>query len=208
MKGWKEKNIIQKIKGIKIGKGTIALTVCFLYFVFLYLIGTKVPLRYDPEHMAVETVEAAIVPVNNEYISASWTPLDELDFDGVRAVEAGEYKTMDLVQISYKEIANVKLRSTGRDIQRNGETVRIVYFSYVKRMWNKLFDGLINWRYSGSATGGIIYGDNCDTLDYTPQKDIEIYYLPRVDFDEIDMLPDEEYEAFTESATLIWDGRI
>ena len=97
--------------------------------------------------------------------------------------------------------------STGKTIQRNGKTVRVVYYCYTRTLWNSLFpdqDSFLNL----SVSEGDVFEENFyrnPNTDYQPMQR-EIYYLPMSGLNRLDSLSDEEFDAQKKHAKLVWSG--
>ncbi|MCI9340235.1 MAG: hypothetical protein HFG94_06185, partial [Dorea sp.] len=130
--------------------------------------------------------------------------------------DAGEDQTMEQIRfvlnISAEKQKSLKISnfiSKGRTIQRDGKTIRVVYYCYTRTLWNNLF-----FDDSGSMNPLISEGDVFEETfyrnanpDYQP-KTREIYYLPTVNMNKLERLSDEEFDAQREDAALVWRGVI
>lgn len=181
---------------------TCALLVCLI--VFLKKFDT--PVSYDPDRMTAEIFQIAYVP--NESGLRQWRDLDSLDPKTASAVRLGKYDTQEQVRLVLKDNVNSNgFASLGRTIQRNGETVRVVYYCYTKSLWNSMFSengGFVDY----SIAQGDVYEDDFfinANADYQPEKR-EIYYLPVENMNRLNRLSDEEFDAQKENADLVWSG--
>lgn len=177
----------------------IVLLIGFLSFARFY----EIPLPFDGFRMSVELVPSAII--TDESGRISWEKLESAIYRGV--VPENYHNTMDVLNLSYKGINDISERSVGRTINRNGENVRVIYYCYIKTLWNTLFvyPDFVGYSEGGSSTGSTIYGDSYESADYQPQR-IEVYYLPIRNLEKIDQLTDDEYDKLKERCELIWSG--
>lgn len=205
-----DKNIdfLKKLKR-KIRRKTIIATastcIVILTGFFIFAKNYDIPLPFDTNRMSVEIFTAAVITDKNGKIS--WQDKDKAISRGL--ITEDYDREMDLVRIAYKGINNISSCSRGRDINRNGENIRVIYFCYSKTLWDSLFiDGdLTGYSESGSFYGTDEYGDSFYSIDYEPQMR-EIYYLPIRNLHEIDNLSDEDFDNLKEKADLIWSGVI
>ena len=127
---------------------------------------------------------------------------------------SGEYETRErlcfVLNLSKEQQRTLRINdftSQGRTIQRNGKTVRVVYYCYTKTLWNSLLSDK-NTFVNALISEGAVYEEhlfrNANTDDQPIQR--EIYYLPSVKG--FDHLSDEEFDAQREGAELVWSGVI
>lgn len=169
----------------------------FLIFAWNY----EIPLPFDGYRMSVEVRPAVVVTDDEGRVG-----LKEIaDIDDEELEEYDEI--IDVVGISHKGLYQITQSMVGKNISRNGEDVRVVYYCHGKTLWNSLFfDGdLVDYSEAGWGTGGPIYGENYLSPDYEPQM-IEIYYLPMRNLYKIQTLSDDEFDSLREKATLVWSG--
>ena len=108
-----------------------------------------------------------------------------------------------------KDLKINNFTSRSRTIQRDGKTVRIVYYCYTRTLWNSLFNDDSQALNSLVNEGDIYeesFGRNANA-DYQPIMR-EIYYLPMRNLDKLNRLSDEEFDAQKEAARLVWSGVI
>ena len=89
-----------------------------------------------------------------------------------------------------------------RDINRNGENVKITYYCYTESLWRKLFYHNTNTEFHIWSSGDMY--DFCQA-EYVPQKR-EIYYLAVGNLSGLEHISDEEFDALKENAILVWSG--
>lgn len=134
-----------------------------------------------------------------------WKKLKPSDTGDTGQKDSGD--VINVVERVYQGISQITESSSGRNINRNGANVRVVYYCYAKTLWTSLFFDydLAAYSESGSSTGTDIYGDSYESTDYKPQM-IEIYYLPVRNLHKLDDLTDEEFDGLKEKGTLVWSG--
>lgn len=174
-----------------------------------FLKSYALPISYDPEKMTVELFQNAYTP--NDYGLMQWNNVDALETETAEAAERGDYDTVDEIRLVLREcVRSDDLMSRGRTIQRDGETVRVVYYCYTRSLWNSLFHPGENGFVNSSINTGEIYETKLfrqPLEDYEPQMR-EIYYLPLGNMNRIGLLSDEEFDALREDAVLVWSGKI
>lgn len=165
----------------------------------------EVVLPYDSNRMFVEKFQAAVVPDENGGIQ--WLDKNSELFKEDIPKDCEE--TIDLLRISYKGINRFSENSRGKNINRNGEDVWVVYYCYYKTLWDSWFYDADRSEESGSGSnyGSNIYGEDYENPNYKPQKR-EIYYLPIKNIHKIENLSEEEFDHLREKAYLIWKGVI
>jgi hypothetical protein len=139
--------------------------------------------------------------------SVIWDAVYNDDFENV---VPGEIKhMMDGLIIGFSGFENISAHYIGRDIVRDGEAVRVIYFRLTKTPWVSLFFDfdLTEYGSSGWWYGTMTYGDKFQSLDYEPQM-IEVYYLPVRNLLRLERLSDAEYDAQRFNGTFIWNGII
>lgn len=202
----KDINFLKKVNQ-KIQKKNIVIVMlaCIMIFLGLCIFAKnyKIPLPFDQNRMSVETFQAAVVQGENGEVR--WLDLNSKLYED--DISAGCKDIIDLVRISYQGINRLSGNSRGRNINRNGEEVWVVYYCYYKTLWDSWFydADLSEESESSSNYGSNIYGDGFQNIDYQPQIR-EIYYLPIRNIHEIENLSDEEFDKLKESAYLIWKG--
>ncbi len=196
------KRLKEKIihKNIMVTVLTCTIILCsFIIFAKHY----ELPLPFDTNRMFVE-LRPHVVTTNKDgrIVWKSFDPSNDGD-DGQN--DSGD--VINVIEMHYRGISRISESSSGRNINRNGENVRVVYYGYAKTLWTSLFfdSDLADYSESGSSTGSIIYGDNYQSYDYKPQM-IEIYYLPIRNLYKLDDLTDEEFDGLKEKSTLVWSG--
>ena len=179
----------------------IVILICIIIFlgVCIFAKNYDIPLPFDQNRMSVELFQAAVVQGENGEVK--WFDVNS------KLVPEDCKDTIELVRIAYRGINRLSGNSRGRNIERNGEEVRVVYYCYYKTLWDSWFydADLSEESESGSAYGTTIYGDGFQNINYKPQMR-EIYYLPIRNLHEIENLSDEEFDRLKESAYLIWKG--
>lgn len=203
----KEIDLLKDLK-MRIRQKNIAFLLVCLAAITLFVVVARnydIVLAFDPDHMSVETFQAAVL-VNKDG-KTSWEALtpDTPGYDPSREYD----NTLKLARLAFCSIpGSISEMSIGRDIDRNGQSVRVVYYRYTKTLWDSLFLHLGALE-SGSSYGTDIYGDSYMSEDSGADPQLkEIYYLPVKDLDKIDSLSDQEYDAQRENATLVWSGVI
>ena len=195
-----------KIKQLLILKKAVIAALFFIDVLAGFLIfawNYEVPLPFDDYRMSVEVHPAAIV--TDEEGGISWK-LIGTDTDGI---PENYDKMINVVIIAHRGMLRITQSMVGRDISRDEEDVRVVYYCHCKTLWNSLFfDGdLVDYSEIGWATGSPIYGENYLSPDYEP-KMIEIYYLPIRNLYQLQKLPEDKFDSLREKATLVWSGTV
>lgn len=195
---------------------TVALITCtVLIGSTVFLKNYQLPIAYDPDYMTTELYEIAYVP--NQFGLREWQykgSSDAQEPDAQEAKENGDDETMEMIRFvlnmpleKQKSLKINNFISTGKTIQRNGKTVRVVYYCYTRTLWNSLFpdqDSFLNL----SVSEGNVFEENFyrnPNTDYQPMQR-EIYYLPMSGLNRLDSLSDEEFDAQKKHAKLVWSG--
>ncbi|MCL2109135.1 MAG: zf-HC2 domain-containing protein [Oscillospiraceae bacterium] len=170
----------------------------------------RIPIPYDLHRMLVEEVRAEIFV--EEDGKSYWSPIthglthdsENVGYEGPPRQYIGE---REILAMSYHSFAQAYLQGIGRNINRDGEEIRLVFFNMSKSPWTSLFVDydLSEIRTSGSMTGSVIYGDSVDRLDYEPQT-IEIYYLQETNLHRLERLSDDAFNAKRLEGRLMWQG--
>lgn len=161
-----------------------------------------VPLPYNPDYMSTEIYQAALR--TNEDGTVDWVDVDSLDYEeSVTLIKEGE-STRDMIALTLDgPVGFDDVDTCTRDVQRDGRTVKVTYFCYVKSLWKALFRS-----YRGSyvsRTSGDMF-DFCREA-YVPEER-EIYYLPVRNISSLDSISGERFDALREDATLVWSGTL
>ncbi|MBE5981558.1 MAG: hypothetical protein E7249_20885 [Paenibacillaceae bacterium] len=203
-----DKNIdfLKRLKAKMIHKNImVALLTCIIVLCGLIIFAKnyQIPLPFDVNRMSVELCPSVVI--TNEKGRVIWEKLDTSKAVDVKQKDSGDI--INVVERVYRGISQISESSTGREVNRNGENVRVIYYCYAKTLWTSLlFDSdLAAYSESGSSTGSDIYGDGYETVDYKPQM-IEIYYLPVRNLNRLEKLSDEEFDMQKEKGTLVWKG--
>ena len=116
-------------------------------------------------------------------------------------------KENGVLWISWHSFARVSHQAIGRNIVREGENIRVVYFNMSKTPWSSIFFDydLSEIRHSSSFSGSMIYGETEGRLDYELQY-IEIYYLQQTNLHRLDRLSNDEFDAKRLNGHLMWRG--
>ncbi len=204
---YKEVDFLKDLKMRIRQKNIVVLLVCLAALTLFVVVARNydIVLDFDPDHMSVESFRAAVLV--DEDGKTSW---EELTPDTPGYDPSKDYdNTLKLVRLAFRSISgSISEMSIGRDIHRNGQSVRVVYYRYTKTLWDSLFLHLGALE-SGSSYGTDIYDDSYMSQDFgTDPQMKEIYYLPVKDLDKIDRLSDQEYDAQRENAILVWSGVI
>ena len=164
--------------------------------VIIFAMNYQIPLPFDPNRMSVELIPAAVVV--DETGSATW-----FDFDIITEPIKYEY-VRESLWIFWQGLSRVSTHAIGRDIIRDGENIRVVYYIHTNTLWDSVFyDDILTA--SGRITGTQIYGDRFHTAHGQPQS-IEIHYLPIRNFNRLHNLSDENFDAERYNGFLIWSG--
>lgn len=184
-----------------------AFLICALAILVVgFLTSYDVPVAYDPEKMTVGMSQIAYVP--NDYGLMEWVHMDVLESETAQAVARGDYDAMDEIRLILQEsVQSDGLTSSGRTIERNGETVRVVYYCYTRTLWNHLFPETANFMDHSVSCGNIYEGSFFRESNYRTKRR-EIYYLPMGNMNRLDRLSNEEFDAWKEQAVLVWSGVI
>ena len=194
-------------KKSKIKKYSIYLSVCLVLFAgfFVFAHTYEMPLPFDANRMSVETIPCAVIVEENGKIS--WEELESAKRHGL--VSDDHKNVINVLYMTYRGINGISEPSVGRTINRDGDDIRVVYYCYTKSLWDSLFvdRDLQEYSEAGRSTGGDIYGDKYQNMNYEPQM-VEVYYLPRRNLYKIENLSDAEYDKLREKCDLIWSGVI
>jgi len=187
-------------KNIMVALLTCTIVLCGL---IIFAKNYELPLPFDANRMSVELCPSVVA--TNKKGRIVWKKLDSLNAGDAKQKDSGDI--INVVERVYRGISQISESSTGREVNRNGENVRVVYYCYAKTLWTSLFfdSDLASYSESGSSTGSDIYGDRYETVDYKPQM-IEIYYLPVRNLNRLEKLSDGEYDMQKEKGTLVWKG--
>ncbi len=187
-------------KNIMVALLTCTIVLCGL---IIFAKNYELPLPFDANRMSVELCPSVVA--TNKKGRIVWKKLDSLNAGDAKQKDSGDI--INVVERVYRGISQISESSTGREVNRNGENVRVVYYCYSKTLWTSLFfdSDLAAYSESGSSTGSDIYGDRYETVDYKPQM-IEIYYLPVRNLNRLEKLSDGEYDMQKEKGTLVWKG--
>ena len=189
-----------KVKMIKVNAMVAVITlaivlICLIIFARSY----EIPIPFDPNRISVDLIPMAVV--YNDDGTASW-------WDHERFNSADEYEYVrESLHISWVGFSNISMNSIGRDIIRDWEHVRVVFFRFTKTPWVSLFFDydLTEWQASGRTTGTSIYGDRFQTIAQEPQR-IEIYYVPVRNLLRLLRLSDDDFDAYRLNGMLVWSG--
>ena len=212
----KEIDFLKKLKASMHRKYVIvALSTCaVLIGAAVFLKNYEIPVSYDPDCMTTELYKIAYVP--NSRGLREWVHMgpDQPNSEGGQKADTGNYKTLNQIRfvlnLSEEQQKALKINdfiSNGRTVQRNGKTVRVVYYCYTRTLWNSLFRGSFN---SSTIREGDVFEEDFyrnPNTDYQPVER-EIYYLPMGNMERLDGLSDEEFDAKREHAELVWSGVI
>ncbi len=169
----------------------------------------NIPIPYDQDHVSVSIEHRIAIP--DPPYTTSWQDINLLDFETTKAYLAGEYddcSKRDFVELRYSGFNCSNVQKYGRTINRNGETVDVVYFCASRELWDVLFSG--SETQADRRGSWIIHGnldDNSIYHAYTPRM-TEIYYLPMGSTGRIKRLSDEAFDAEKEKGILVWSGVI
>jgi len=195
-------NFVKKLKAAILRRNAAAaFTACLVILIGLLAYGFlyQIPLPYDSYRMKAEIVKMGYTTLENG--DRAWT-----FFDGD---ELGNADTAwDRLTLADYALSRVTRHVYGRDINRNGEMVRVVYYCYTKTPINSLlydYDRAED-RVSGRMISTDIYGEAYDREDYKP-KMIEVYYLP-MSFNKIQNLSNEDFDAIRTNSIPVWKGEI
>lgn len=204
-----EINFLKKLRArIRRKNMIVAICTCIVVLTgfFIFSRNYELPLPFDTYRMSVELFPS--VAVTHKDGSISWENLDRAIAKGIEIDE--DAHQLNVLQRVYRGINGVMECSTGRVVNRAGQEVRVVYYCYMKTLWDSLFvdPDLQEYSESGTSTGTDMYGDSYESKDYEPHQMIEVYYLPMRNLNKIDTLPDEEYDRLRENCMLVWSGVI
>ena len=202
----KDINFLKKLKTKMVHRNImVAFLTCSIILCGLIIFAKnyELPLPFDSNRMFVELCPSMVVTSKDGRIMWKELKPSKAGDDGQK--DSGD--KINVVEKVYRGISRISERSSGRDVNRNGENVRVVYYCYAKTLWTSLFfdSDLAAYSESGSSTGSDIYGDSYQSTDYKPQM-IEIYYLPVRNLHKLDDLTDEEFDGLKEKGTLVWSG--
>jgi len=191
---------------------TVAVITCIVVLagLIIFLMNHQIPIPFDPNRISVELIPVAVA--YNDDGTVSWWSMDVFYNDNVYFFDEAERPTAyeyvrDSLHIVWQGFSNISFNGVGRDIIRDGEHVRVVYFRLSKTPWESLFFDydLTDWQGAGSSTGTRIYGDRFQTVNQEPQM-IEIFYLPVRNIIRLLNLSDADFDAQRLNGTLLWSG--
>ncbi len=163
----------------------------------------EVPVPFHSEYMLTESYLAAAT--TDELGFVGWKDVDGLDSQKLKEVVSEGQPTIELMGLTLRgPVYADDCHISGRDIQRDGQTVKVVYYCYTETLWNRLFRHNPGGECWMRVTDGV-YGNGLYGAKHTPQKQ-EFYYLPVGNMRRLDSLSDTEFEALKEKATLVWEG--
>lgn len=170
-----------------------------------------IPLPYDANRMVVETFQGVFVTMEDPKRKDEYTilfELDNLDLETATKVLNGEYEIVESVRTSTRGINDVNHSFSCRDIERDGQEIRVLYYCYSKTLWGSIFHGdFAPYRESLTASGITQSATDSDDPEQCKPRMTEVYYLPiRNLADKLDGLSDEAYDAMREHGSLIWSG--
>lgn len=159
----------------------------------------QIPIPFDPDRMTVELIPTAVVIDEDGFVV--WRRIE--DYDPPKDYEY----IRDVLWINWFGFPSITSAMIGRDINRDGEIVRVVFWRHAKTPWVSLFYDydLTSTRSGGGMTGTAIYGDRWHTTGQELGK-IEIFYLPIRNWGSLFNLSDEDFDAKRLSGMLIWSG--
>lgn len=190
--------------GIKKRPALVVLFTCLalaglVYFATHYY----VPVPYNADYMSTEIFQAALR--KHEDGTVDWVDVDVLDYDESVALIKEGGPTRDMIELKFEGPIRIDdIEICTRDIQRDGRTVKVTYFCYVKSLWKALF-APDNGAGFGSRTPGDMF-DFCRAA-YVPEER-EIYYLQMGNMRGLEKISEEKFDALREKATLVWSGTL
>ena len=206
-------NFLKKLKAKMFRRNvSVAVSTCIILLggLILFARGYEIPIPFDPNRMSAELIPVAVVHNNDG--SASWWNLDIFYGENVFFYDESErppnYEYIrDALHIAWQGFSRISTLSVGRDIVRDGEHVRVVFYRHTKTPWVSLFFDydLTEEQESGRFTGTAIYGDRFQSVGQEPQQ-IEIFYLPVRNLGGLRNLSDEDFDAERLNGTLVWRG--
>lgn len=173
----------------------------------LFVRKYEIPLPFDANRMFVEPVRAAWVADEEGY--GCLKDLDHLTFEETKGVLEGKYDVTERVWFVSRGINDASGVSCGRTIRRDGREVRVAYLCYYKTPWGVWFHGDLSEGSESFFWFGELYDESAGE-DYEPCVK-EVYYLPGGelrDYEKIEELSDEAFDALREKAELIWSGEV
>lgn len=179
----------------------IAVGMCVLYkYAFYY----EIPVQFDEKRMSVEILKTAVIKAENDIGYRSWRVLGD-----------SEPKENEVVGEELTLVSNTHIKYEtfvfGRDINRNGESIKVMYYCYRQKPITSFLNNYVNFgnssKYNFYSLGwqvGDVYKEGSN-----PKK-IEIYYLQDFykNFGDHEGLRDEDIDALREKAILVWEGTI
>lgn len=192
---------IMRAKIIRKQTLVVFLTFCILAGLTYYAFHYYIPVPYNSEYMSVELYQAALI--KNEGAAPDWTNENSLDYEESNAVLDGKIPTKEMAALLLNgPVPFDEIDAYSRDINRNGENVKITYYCYTESLWRKLFYHNTNTEFHIWSSGDMY--DFCQA-EYMPQKR-EIYYLAVGNLSGLEHISDEEFDALKENAILVWSG--
>ena len=210
----KDVNFLKKLKTKILRRSIIAAVSACLILLTVLIIFAKsyqIPIPFDPRRMSVELAQMAVI--RNEDGSTFWFDYDLINpppgvyFHSQNDISAEYEYVRDSLRITWQSFSRISTQMIGRDVIRNGEKVRVVFYRHTKSPWDSLFFDydLTDWQESGWTSGTSIYGDRYQSAGREPQM-IEIYYLPVRNLTGLHYLSDEDFDAKRLNAWLVWKG--
>ena len=212
--GDKKINFLKKLKAKMFRRNiNVAVSTCIIVLggLIIFAMNYQIPIPFDPNRMSVELIPEAVVI--NEDGSVRWWDLDIIyPPEGLHFTSEDDVPTQyeyirDTLYISWHGFSRITTNVIGREINRDGENIRVVFNIHTKTPWVSLFFDydLTDWQQSGRTTGTQVYGDRFQTSGKEPQR-IEIYYLPIRNFGRLHNLSDEDFDAMRFDGFLLWSG--
>jgi len=203
----KDIDFLKKLKAKILRKNlNVAFTTCFLVLAciggaFAFSFYYETPIVFDGDHMKVEVVQTAVIETEDAdgSVHKSWRVLvGDKPEDGA--------VVRDELTLAHHNLPKYKTYVYGRDINRGGENIRVVYYCYSKTLIISFL--YIQANYSNGSTGNY-FGSALHGADYE-QKTIEAYYLPNLHkiINIIEKLSDEKFDSQRSNGTLVWSGVI
>ena len=210
----KEINFLKKLKAKMLRRNIIvAVTTCIVLLggLIIFAMNYQIPIPFDPNRMSVQIIQEAVVV--NEDGSVRWWdlnliyPPEGFSFTSDDDIPTQYEYIRDTLYISWQGFSRISTWSVGREINRDGENIRVVFYIHTKTPWTSLFFDydLTREQSRGRTTGTQIYGDRFQTAHQEPQK-IEIFYLPIRNFGRLFNLSDEDFDAMRFYGYLLWSG--
>lgn len=175
----------------------IILTIAAIGFALFY----EIPLPYSPR-VYVKPVDAVLLEKGKDVY---WKELQDAIKDG--DVPADYKDTYTQLRVGFKDLTGISTEQDSRTIKRDGKKIKIIYFSFSKTLFNRLFKDSDFTDYVPS--GYSFARESGEKFNGTPENLMtEVYYIKRTNLHKLDKLSDAEYDKLHENLEPVWCGKV